>query len=66
MPVEEALARARAKLATAGFDPIDYVELRDADTLEPMDKLNRPARLLAAARLGRTRLIDNLPVASVR
>lgn len=60
--IEEALDRARERLAAAGFDPIDYVELRDADTLAPVTKLDRPARLLAAAKLGRTRLIDNLPV----
>lgn len=58
----EAIDRAREKLAAAGFDPVDYVELRDAATLEPMTALDRPARLLAAAFLGRTRLIDNLPV----
>ena len=61
-PVAEALERARARLAEAGFDPIDYVELRDAETLAPLAALDRPARLLAAARIGRTRLIDNLPV----
>ena len=58
----EVLARARERLEAAGFDPIDYVELRDADTLEPLDRVERPARLLAAARMGRTRLIDNVPV----
>lgn len=62
MPITEAIDRARDKLAGAGFDPIDYVELRDADTLAPMAAFDRPARLLAAAFLGRTRLIDNLPV----
>jgi pantoate--beta-alanine ligase len=62
-PADEALARAREALAKAGFDPIDYVELRDAATLEPVDGPERPARLLAAAWLGQTRLIDNLPVA---
>ena len=60
--VGEALERARAKLAAAGFDPIDYVALCDAETLAPLELLDRPARLLAAARIGRTRLIDNLPV----
>ncbi len=60
--VSDALARAREKLAAAGFEPIDYVELRDAEMLEPMSGLTRPARLLAAAKLGRTRLIDNLEV----
>ncbi|MGQ0590662.1 MAG: pantoate--beta-alanine ligase [Sphingosinicella sp.] len=61
-PVDETLARARARLEAAGFDPVDYVELRDAETLAPLSTLDRPARLLAAARMGRTRLIDNLPV----
>lgn len=61
-PVAGALEAARARLQAAGFDPIDYIELRDAATLAPMDALDRPARLLAAARLGRTRLIDNLAV----
>lgn len=60
--VAEALATARERLAKAGFDPIDYVELRDSETLEPVEALERPARLLAAARIGRTRLIDNLAV----
>ena len=60
--VAEALAKAVAQLEKAGFGPIDYVSLRDAETLEPIEQFDRPARLLAAARLGRTRLIDNLPV----
>jgi pantoate--beta-alanine ligase len=60
--VAEALEKARARLEGAGFDPVDYVELRDAATLAPMAALDRPARLLAAARMGKTRLIDNLPV----
>jgi pantoate--beta-alanine ligase len=60
--VAEALATAKERLAKAGFDPIDYVELCDSETLEPVTALERPARLLAAARIGRTRLIDNLAV----
>ena len=60
--IADALASAVAALASAGFDPIDYVELRDADTLETLGRLERPARLLAAARIGSTRLIDNLEV----
>ncbi len=56
------LAQARARLAAAGFGPIDYVELCDAVSLAPVRKLAAPARLLAAARLGKTRLIDNFPV----
>jgi len=60
--VAEALEKARGRLESAGFDPVDYVALHDAETLAPMTALDRPARLLAAARMGRTRLIDNLPV----
>ena len=60
--IADALASAVAALASAGFDPIDYVELRDAETLETLGRLERPARLLAAARIGSTRLIDNLEV----
>lgn len=61
-PVEGALAKAIATLGQHGFDPVDYVTLCDAATLEPMTLLDRPARLLGAARLGRTRLIDNIAV----
>jgi len=61
-PVAAALALAHRRLAEAGFDPIDYVTLCDADTLKPVTVLTREARLLAAARMGRARLIDNLPV----
>ncbi len=61
--VAEALRGAEAALVKAGFGPVDYVALCDAETLEPVSGLERPARLLAAARMGKTRLIDNLPVA---
>ena len=60
--VADILSRARASLRSAGFDQIDYVALCDADTLQPLDRLDRPARLLAAARIGGTRLIDNIEV----
>ncbi len=61
-PVAEAVAAGTAELDRHGFAPVDYLELRDADTLAPLDALDRPARLLVAARLGDTRLIDNIPV----
>jgi pantoate--beta-alanine ligase len=60
--VDEALAKAVAMLGAHGFDPVDYVTLCDALTLEPMTVLDRPARLLGAAKLGKTRLIDNIAV----
>jgi pantoate--beta-alanine ligase len=60
--VAAALETAEAALVKAGFGPVDYVALCDAETLEPVSGLERPARLLAAARMGKTRLIDNLPV----
>ena len=57
---EAALAQAREMLTAAGFE-IDYVALTDAETLgDPVE--GRPMRLLAAARIGGTRLIDNIPV----
>lgn len=61
-----ALDAVRAKLMAAGFDAPDYIELRDSATLEPVTVFaDRPARLLVAARLGTTRLIDNWPVEPV-
>jgi len=60
--VAQALAHASDQLTAHGFGPIDYVSLCDPDTLQPLDRLDRPGRLLAAAKLGRTRLIDNLAV----
>lgn len=56
------LEAVRARITAAGFGSIDYVELRDADTLAPVTRVERPARLLAAAWMGKARLIDNVPV----
>lgn len=57
------LSDAEAKLLTSGFHKVDYLELRNADTLENMTVFDKPARLLAAAHIGSTRLIDNISVA---
>jgi len=57
---DDALAAARETLTAAGF-AVDYVELVDAETLGPASH-DRPSRLLAAARIGATRLIDNIAV----
>jgi len=60
--VATALDTAIRRMMEAGFDSVDYVELRDAITLDPVTTLDAPARLLAAARIAGTRLIDNLQV----
>lgn len=58
-----ALQTLRSALLSGGFASIDYAELRDAGSLEPLERVGTaPARLLVAARIGRARLIDNLPV----
>ena len=57
-----AVKEAKRALEAAGFTRIDYLEIRDAETLEPITDLTRPGRVLAAAWLGGTRLIDNYPV----
>ena len=64
MPVAAVLAEAKQQLAAAGFGPIDYVALVDAATLEPLDVPAGEMRLIAAARIGKTRLIDNIRVFS--
>lgn len=53
---------ARSALLDAGFDAVDYVEVRDAKTLSMVEDPRREARVLGAAHLGRARLIDNVPV----
>jgi pantoate--beta-alanine ligase len=63
-PVDAALDDARRKLTEAGFGRIDYLALVDAATLEPMDAPAGEMRLIAAATIGKTRLIDNVRVIS--
>ena len=62
MPVEQALDHARHALYDAGFSVVDYVALVDEATLEPVSEPAGRMRLIAAATIGGTRLIDNLPV----
>ncbi len=59
--VPEALHAARQQLLQAGMDP-DYIALVHAESLEPITTLTHPARLLAAAKLGPVRLLDNIAV----
>lgn len=60
--VKTVLSGARAKLTKAGFGPIDYVAYVDPDTLEPLESRAKEGRLIAAAFLGKVRLIDNFEV----
>ncbi len=59
---QEAMDWVADELVRLGFGKIDYLEMRDAQTLEPMEVLDRPARLFGAVFMGKTRLIDNLPL----
>lgn len=60
--VGAALQQAKQSLVDAGFLRIDYLVLVDAATLEPLDEPRGGMRLIAAAVIGSTRLIDNLAV----
>jgi pantoate--beta-alanine ligase len=56
----DGLEAARAELAAAGVEP-EYLEARDAETLEPVERLgDRPVLVAVAARVGAARLIDNV------
>ena len=57
-----ALRQAKQALVDAGFLKIDYLALVDAATLEPLGEAKGEMRLIAAAVIGTTRLIDNLAV----
>lgn len=62
--ITRATERARTDLAQVGFE-VEYLEIRDAESLAPVySATERPSRVLAAAHLGRTRLIDNVPIAA--
>jgi pantoate--beta-alanine ligase len=62
MAPSAAAAAGNAALLQAGFDKVDYLDLVDADTLQPLTDRSRTGRAAAAAWLGKTRLIDNEPV----
>jgi pantoate--beta-alanine ligase len=60
--IDDVLAKGRADIAGAGF-ALDYLDARQAETLAPVQSAkDGPLRLLVAARIGKTRLIDNVPV----
>lgn len=53
---------AETQLLAAGFAQVEYIQLRCAETLDPLTHATRPARLFAAAWADGVRLIDNIPV----
>jgi pantoate--beta-alanine ligase len=59
-PVATALQQSKQALVDAGFLRIDYFALVDAATLEPLEQPGGDMRLIAAAVIGTTRLIDNV------
>ena len=59
---EQALDAARQQVLAAGFERVEYIELRDPQSLLPADDPTRPLRMLAAAWLDGVRLIDNIAV----
>ena len=60
------LARGTAELERAGLE-VEYLEVRDAETLAPVSaEVTPPSRVFAAVRVGRTRLIDNIPISMPR
>ena len=66
--VSQSIKAAKSQLTNQGF-VVDYLELRDADTLDPVNKDTKPdarLRIFAAASLGKTRLIDNLAVSNLK
>ena len=60
--IEQVLANARSRILRVGFQTVEYLELRAEEDLKPLVDVSRPGRLLAAAWLGETRLIDNVSV----
>jgi pantoate--beta-alanine ligase len=61
-PPAQAMDTGSARIAAAGFT-LDYLEARDGETLAPVERMDgRPLRLLVAAKIGATRLIDNIAV----
>jgi pantoate--beta-alanine ligase len=62
MSIPQAEAEGAAQLLEAGFDRVDYVAIRDATSLAPLRDILSPTRVLAAARVGTVRLIDNMAV----
>ncbi|MEH6404026.1 MAG: pantoate--beta-alanine ligase, partial [Sneathiella sp.] len=60
--MENSVSIAIDDLKAAGFNAVDYLAVRDANTLQIVKDHDQPIRVLVAATLGKTRLIDNIAV----
>jgi pantoate--beta-alanine ligase len=60
--INNVLTAARAAVLKAGFRQVDYIEARNTETFAPLTARDEPGRVLAAAFLGKARLIDNVPI----
>jgi pantoate--beta-alanine ligase len=60
--ITELLNSAKQQLLDLGFSDVKYLEIRDAETLELMTKIDRPARIITASIVGKTRLLDNMAI----
>ena len=60
--IKKSLQLAKQNMQKSGFEKIEYLDLRSAQTLQAFNDIKKPSRLFAAAWLGSTRLIDNLAI----
>ncbi len=60
--LDQILINAKQELLSEGFDDVKYLEIRDAETLETITKIDHPARVITAAVVGKTRLLDNMAI----
>jgi len=60
--ISSATKKAKARLIDLGFSQVDYLTVRDTETLAPIDTITKPARILVAAKIGKPRLLDNMAV----
>jgi pantoate--beta-alanine ligase len=60
--INECVTWGRGELENQGFEEIDYLEIRDSTELRLADKVHNNLRIFAAVKLGKARLIDNIPI----
>jgi len=66
LPLQQVLDKAKRHLMDCGFREVQYLEIRQSDDLAPVTgKITAPSRVLVAAVVGATRLIDNMPIPNV-